>query len=429
MARKDNFWKIFFSVIGGMTLVLVMGITSLKVSYFKQPDDASLAAAVGVTFDPLQDPFEKNQKLVETTGLASDYLFRDSLPLGSEDWSWDTGVNWRSNERAYEGGYSLKADYAAPWAGVRLSSPQMSVSRYQSLSLAVYPDSKVEDLYVDVYDTFGRSAGEQSLGWYTQSGTLTPDAWNRVTIPLANLIAPSTEKITGFSISTKKPGAAFIDAVRLETSAVTHERWENTGEEAGVWVGQDPFTGIAQATLPYSLVTTSADNLALWRPLFGQFEKTDGGVHIGPEPKKTNGSMTVFGGGKEWENYRVDASVYWGMTSTFSLLMRFTDDANFAACAYSNYGAVVQIYAVKKGASTMVAQSPLLAIRAYEPWKDAQHSATVSGNRISCYMDGEKVLSATLPDMPVQGTAGIETWSINSDDYPHVLKELNVTAY
>ena len=270
--------------------------------------------------------------------------------------------------------------------------------------------------------------GKQSIGWYTESSNLIPMTWNYVSIPLVNLLKTSdvNTEITGFSISSDKAGIVFIDSVRLEKTGTTHSKWKEAILSYTTWIGSDPFTGVLQLDLPYSLTITPED-LKSWRELFGIFEKFDNGLHIGPSAKKTNGSMAVYGGGKYWADYREEATVYWGMTSTFSLLARFQNDANFVSCAYSNYGAVVQIYVVKDGASTLMGQTPGLAIRDYEPWKDVKQAMEVQGNTVSCFMDGEKVLSATLPNMATSGTVGFETWSFHSDDYPHKILSFEVT--
>ena len=427
--QKDRFWRIFWSAGGIVVLVYAIGIVWLRFSYLHAPDDATLAAAVDVSYDPSRDPFSRatgEQNSVQNA-LASGYLYRDSLPLGFEDWSWGIGANWRSNLKTFEDSFALQAQFLEPWGGIRLNaSGGIDISEYRSVSLSVHPDGPLTDLYIDLYDNYGNSMGRQSLAWYAPEGKLVPNTWNTLAIPLANLVAPTNTKIiTGFSISVgTETGAAFIDAVHLEKELIAHSRWEEPVAAQG-W--EDLFVSTVPVSLPYSL-SLSDEGVDMWRPLFGKFEKGKDGVLIGPLEKKTNGSMAVFSGGKNWKDYRADATVYWGMTSTFSLLVRFSDDANFVSCAYSNYGAVIQIYQVKNGESTLIGQSPLLAIRAYEPWINAKHAAEVRGDRVSCFMDGEKIISATLPDMSKEGTVGLETWSINSDDYPHVLKELTVTS-
>ena len=44
------------------------------------------------------------------------------------------------------------------------------------------------------------------------------------------------------------------------------------------------------------------------------------------------------------------------------------------------------------------------------------------------FVDGEKVLSAIIPNGLSAGTVGLETWSVSSEDYPHRLLSLEVRA-
>ena len=426
--KKDNFWKIFWEVFGTFAILGIIAFGWLKFSYLNQPDDNSRALSVNVTFDPSKDPFANRVRARQAISLVSGYLYQESIPFGFDDWSWDSQTNWRSNENVKDGSYAIKTKFQKSWSGIRLNSPLIDISSYKSISLAVFPDQNVGNMYIELHDKYGNSMGKQSMGWYTDSFNLTPNVWNVVIIPLENLLSSSNKsaEITGFSISGEKAGQSFIDSIHLEKDVVAHSKWKETiPGPGGKWIGSDPFTGISQIELPYFLSFTS-DDLKSWRELFGQFEKFENGIHIGPSPKKTNGSMTVFGGGKDWTDYRAEATVYWGMTSTFSLLARFKDDSNFVSCAYSDYGAVVQIYIVKDSVSTLVGQTPGLAISNYEPWKDVKHALEVRGNRVSCFMNGEKVLSATLPSTISSGTVGFETWSFHSDDYPHKVLSFEV---
>jgi hypothetical protein len=168
------------------------------------------------------------------------------------------------------------------------------------------------------------------------------------------------------------------------------------------------------------------ESLKSWKQLFGQFTKMNDAILVGPVPKKTTGSMAVFGGGKDWTDYRVDATAYWGVASSLSLIARFQNDKNFVSCAYSNYGQIVQIYSVKDGDSELLGQTPALAISGYEPWKNVKQGMEVRGDRVSCYLNGDKVLSADISDMPPSGTVGIETWTQNSEDYGHKILDLSV---
>ncbi len=114
--------------------------------------------------------------------------------------------------------------------------------------------------------------------------------------------------------------------------------------------------------------------------------------------------------------------------SVFSLLVRFQDDGNFASCAFSHYGEDVQLYHVSKGQSDLVAQSPNLPTRAYEPWKNVDVGTEVEGSRVSCFLDGQRVLAGDMPGLPSSGTVGVETWDPNPNASPHTLVSFTVAS-
>ncbi|HTR18869.1 MAG TPA: hypothetical protein VMH91_02715 [Candidatus Paceibacterota bacterium] len=422
MTHPDKFWKFFWAAVGAAFLLYVIAIGVL--TYLYNPIRTAGAAAVGIEYNASKDPFASTTKTQsDRPSFTGDYFYQESLPLAFADWSWGANVDWNSTEQAYEGSHSFKVQFLQQWSGVRVDASDIDVSAYQGLSLAVYPDQNVGNLYISLYDTFGNTLGRQSIGWYTASSTLTAGAWNVATIPLQNLVpdGQAIRPITGFSISSDNPGTIYVDDVKLETTAAAHDRW----------VEPPPPTPVAAApvvpiALPYTLALTP-DSVGDWYKEFGRFDLTQNGVSAGPVPNTTNGSMAYLSGGKDWKDYRVDATLYWGPVDTFSLLVRFADDADFISCAFSRYGQFVQMYEVQNGKSTLLGTSPNLPIRAYEPWKDAKHGASVQGNVANCYQDGNKVLSETIPDISPTGTAGIETWSTNSLAPPHTLEALTVT--
>lgn len=222
--QKDIFWKKFWSVVGLLLLAyLVVGGAYI---YVHPEEERIQASVVDASYDPSVDPFEKP---IEEEKLAvSDYLYRDSLPLEAEDWSWGTRVTWRLTGPRYEGLYAARAVFLEPEAGVRLYAAPRSLAPYASLSLAVYPVTEGE-FYLELYDRAGNSLGRQSLEWYAPEGVLTLGAWTVLSIPLANLLpegAPLTEQISGFAIVAEEPGTIFFDAVELQKQSVFYPRWE-----------------------------------------------------------------------------------------------------------------------------------------------------------------------------------------------------------
>jgi len=422
MSHTDTFWKLFWLVVAVLSAFFCATIFGLI--YFYNPSKTADAAAVGVIFDPSRDPFEGQRIDTKRPAFTGEYFYQDALPLAFADWSWGVQVNWNSTEMSYEGLDSFKVNFLQDWSGVRVEASDIDLSQYQGISLAVDPKGNLGDLYIELFDKYGNSLGKQSLGWYAQSGHLTPDAWNEVTIPFDNLFPAGQSKrpISGYAISTVHPGIAFVDSVHLETTVAPHARWYEPLPAAPEV--EKPDTPI---NLPYTFTFTPTVK-DQWKTIFGRFEPTPAGVRVGTIQEKTTGSMSTIRGGQNWTDYSVDTTTYWGQTSSLSLLVRYKDDANFVSCAFSNYNAVVQLYDVQNGVSTLLGTSPTLPIRDYEPWKDAKAGASVQGNRVSCYVDGEKVLSFPVPDISPTGSAGIETWTRNTYDSPHTIEEFSVKS-
>jgi hypothetical protein len=419
MTHTDRFWKFFWTTAAAVLLVFIVTIAVL--TYLRNPLRVADISALGVVFDPSHDPFARAAQERQRPAFTSDYLYRDSLPLSFDDWSWGTTVDWNSGEQTYEGAHSFKVTYLVPWAGVRAAGSDFELGDYNGISLAVYPDGNVGDVYIELYDTFGHSFGRQSVGSYAPEGNLTPRTWNVVYIPVANLMheGAGKQKITGFSLGTEHLGTIYIDAVHLVKDVPPHGRWsEPVATEA---------PSAPPVDLPYTL-TFTPEGVAPWDNIFGRFDLTSDGVYVGPVAQKTTGSMSYLPGARDWEDYRVDTGFYWGPAESLSILVRFADDGNFVACSYGFYGAQVQITRVLHGDSTLIGASPRLPVRANEAWKDAQHGVIVRGDTVSCLQDGIVVLSATLPSMSANGGVGLETWTRNTEDRPHRLQSLTVSA-
>lgn len=423
MSHTDTFWKLFWTTVGTLVLLYLVGVLALI--YLYDPTKTADAAAVGVIFDPSRDPFAAKRPSDNRPKFSGEYFYQDSLPLSLADWSWGVRVDWNSTKTAYSGTQSFRVTFLQDWSGVRAQAPDIDLSDFDGISLAVYPQN-TEDLYIELFDQYGNPFGRQSLGWYTDTGKLQENTWNVVQIPFTNLFPEGQAKrpISGYAISTVHPGIAYIDEVRLQSTTPPHSRWYEPKPIEYVEVPEKPET---PASLPYTLQFTPGTS-DLWKTIFGRFDVTPNGVRIGTNPQKSTGSMSYIKGGQNWADYRIDTKLYWGQTSAFSILLRYVDDANFVSCAFSHYNEIVQIYSVQNGVSTLIGTSPTLPIDAREPWRDAKASASVKGQVATCYVNGEKVLSATIPEMSAFGKAGLETWTKNTFDSPHTLQEYSVSA-
>ncbi len=423
----DRFWKFFWIGSGGITVLGLAVALGLFVSNTRQGD---LLAAIGVTYQEGKDPFEGSTftAIGGSISLNSGYLYQNSLPLHFKSWTWEATADWRNAEEKQEGSYALKSTYAKPGGTVGMNGPNVNIRDMRSISLYVHTDTGVSDILIDLYDKTGAALKEQSVGWYTQSGALTPNTWEKVVIPLQNFSdGAAVTDISGFSISGKYPGIAYIDAVQLSKTPAEHTLWVAPPEAEPQ--AFNPFATSTPAALPYNFSPTP-DSLVRWYSYFGSFGPGKSGmIEMGPsEAAKTTGSMTVFRGGRNWSSYHVDSTINWGQVSVYSLLARFVDDGNFVSCAFSRYGEGVQIYHMRGGISEYVSQTPPLPVKDFEPWANVNVGIEVKDNRVKCFVDGEEVLAATLPTMSQTGSVGFETWDPNPAAAPHQLTKFTVEA-
>ena len=214
---KDKFWKLFWLLFGGMMLIGCAAATSLFLVNTREGD---LLAAVGAEYREGNDPFQAPivGAAGETVTLEDGYLYRNTLPLRFQSWTWRAVPNWHSSEKSSEGGYAIQVLFREAGGMAGISGPPITLTNERSITLAINPDSNVGDLFLRLYDAKGNPIGMQSLGWYTPQGMLVPDTWQSVTIPLENLEVAPSKTITGFSISSKNVGTAYIDSVRLVAS-------------------------------------------------------------------------------------------------------------------------------------------------------------------------------------------------------------------
>ena len=157
-----------------------------------------------------------------------------------------------------------------------------------------------------------------------------------------------------------------------------------------------------------------------------QFAITKEALRIGPL-LMGGSTYAVFLGGLSWSDYRAEAVVDWGPALTFSLVARITGDSSHIACGFSAYGGTTQIYVMRNGKSELIAESPYLGVPAFDAWVKVPLGVEVKGNRVTCLVRGERVLSATPKGMSLFGSAGIEVWDTNTMQQPHKVRSFTVT--
>lgn len=415
---QDTFWKWFFATAAG---AVCFGAAVIAV-FVARP----YSAVPTLPHDDVNEPFAFAQGV--DPSAPKNIFYRESTPLGFGEISWRTATNWRSSERHFEGSYSARAQFLENWSGAGLeNNAGVSTAAYRGITLAIYAEPSIEELYLEIYDKQEKSIGRQPLSWYYPDGKLTTGTWQKLVIPLENFSSAIPSSIRGFSIISPKPGVAFIDDVHLVTQAAPHSAWTAPAQVAGS--GTDlslnaAFARTAPLSLPYTLPLTP-ESLVLWYVPEGQFSITQDKLAVGP---LLNGGSThaVFLPGLAWRDYRINTIVDWGPGATFSLLARISSDNKYVACNFSAYGGTAQIYLAAGSESELIAETPYLGVPAMEAWAKVSLGIEVKDNNVSCIVRGEKVLSGQPKNMSLYGTAGIEVWDTNPMQQPHKVRSFTV---
>lgn len=418
---NDHFWKSLWLLFSGAVILCTLASALLFFAHVGNID----AGAVGVDYTPDKDPFETSLHKTATSVVTGGYVYKDALPLGVSSWNWDSSIDARSTEQVYEGSAALKAVFTKEWAGFGISGFSINTAGQKTLSLAVYPDSNVGDLYVELYDNKGVSLGQQSLGWYASGAALIPNQWQIVSIPVQNFMGSSTAStVTALSINTTSPGTAYVDAVQFNNTPSDHAPWVYKAPVGYVAPPFNPFATSTAVSLPYTLVF-SANYDDNWFSTRGFFEQAYDSFKIGPLKGENSDALAFFRGGKAWNDYEVSSSVIWGTTRVFALLLRVQDNSDYVSCSFSNSGDTIQMYDVVGGVSTMVAQSDKIH---YSDWTGGIEGpgAIVHGNTLTCSLDGKQYLSHDISDIPAQGSVGMEAWDQDDTLTAHQIKSFTV---
>lgn len=414
--QQDSFWKLFFTGIAGVLLLAVLIIFIILLQPYtplpKLPHDDS------------SDPYAyaHGPELTAT----STYLYRESIPLGYHDTSWGAVVDWRSKQKHFEGLYAVRAEFKTEWGGLSLVGRGIPNNTYHAISLNIFAESGVTDLYLEIYNAAGTAIGRQSIGWYFPTSTLQTGHWQQVTIPLANFGSmPAT--IGGFAIISEHMGVIYIDDVHVTQDTSAHTIWIPSIDSASTSMSLlDLYERMAQVKLPYQM-NLEPQSLINWHTPTSQLSIEKDGIKAGP-PLNGGSTDATFLGGKLWTDYRIETKVLWGPAASFSLVARIRDENSQASCGYSQFAGVVQIYVMQEGISNLIAESAYVEdIPSTNEWAQVPLAMEVKGNRINCYAYNRLAVSAFSSTMPTSGSAGIAVWDPAPNKLPHVLKFFSVS--
>ncbi len=340
-------------------------------------------------------------------------IFSDSVKFGWNEASWG-GSAVPTTELRSTGEKSLKVSVAEEWGGV-IFEPKAAVASGSSVSFDVSSKAALESLYVEI-SSGTRNSYRAPLSWY-KSAQNSGD-WIHVVVPLSHA-STTPHALKSISFISKTPTALYLDSIGL-TNEVSAQSVVYVAPPDG-----SPIVITGKSVLPYS-----AQFNTLWTSAYGRFSPRGETALIGPKAseKGSQGSLAIFTDGGAWTDYRVTTHMKWGTTETYGLVARYTDDRNYVSCDFSDNYSMVSLFQVKNGFSTQLGDTPELPRKSFYE-RDIEHvnEIEVVGNRVSCYLDGDRVISMNVPGISATGTVAVASWTRYPDAFPHHILKFEVS--
>ncbi len=175
-----------------------------------------------------------------------------------------------------------------------------------------------------------------------------------------------------------------------------------------------------EKVLPYKANFEENDG---WIKKWGEMS-IENNLKISPSLGKTSATV-ILDGSYSWQDYIFNSKISLEKGETFTLLGRFKDDRNFAACVYSDKSIRVE--------QTVDGEKKIL-----KEWKDnfnftgGTHEVGIAfnGNVVDCYLNGRIVVrSYNLDETLGYGGIGFKTWDQEVNNSELVIKEIDVEKY
>jgi len=208
---QDKFWRLVFIAL--TTVVLFIGV-GFVVGFL-----SSQLPIPSIIKNPAsEEPFVARTQvpgLPTATKSNVNYFYLDAIPEGLYDTSWQTEIIWQSIEQVHEGSYAARVVFSEPWSGVSISGETINFTSKQAISLAIFLESPLSELYLELYNSNDGTVGRLALSHYAPIGALEVGSWQVFVIPLADFAPILPDNLAGFGLLTEVSGIIFIDEIRL----------------------------------------------------------------------------------------------------------------------------------------------------------------------------------------------------------------------
>ncbi|MDQ1283748.1 MAG: NodB y protein [Patescibacteria group bacterium] len=159
-----------------------------------------------------------------------------------------------------------------------------------------------------------------------------------------------------------------------------------------------------------------------WISGWGTFQMENGAMTIGNTPADESG-LAFLNGSYLWKDYKAAANIKLVKNGKVSLAARYHDGNNYMSCDYSN-GSVSLTEKINKN---LVSENVLLMDTGLSGGREAEVGVEVSGDKISCYLNGKEVVSGAVNENLSKGGISFKIWNPTERDSAVVVRELKVS--
>lgn len=158
-----------------------------------------------------------------------------------------------------------------------------------------------------------------------------------------------------------------------------------------------------------------------WLKGWGAFNISNNSMTIGTTEDEDS-ALTFLGGSYLWKNYSAQTEIKLLRGTAYSMTARFQNESNFLSCEFSdNYVALTQVVNKEEKPDIQA-----LANSALSSGRNAKVGVSVNGNKASCMLDGQTVVSGEIDSHLDHGGIGFKLWETGQKNATLEIRNLKV---
>jgi hypothetical protein len=192
----------------------------------EDPDDDASIALYYDTDNTGEDGTLIIDALSEDTSATSNTVFNDTLEPAWVNWSWDTTLTEEND--------TMKVEHTAAWGGLYFNTTAFSVQDHTDFSFRINGGPTAgQDINFAFYDENGIEFAWQQLSSFVPGGTLQPDTWYDISIPLPGIGQTMVSGILFQDANGAVQPYYFLDDIRFNGGEIDYYNWDTTAVADG----------------------------------------------------------------------------------------------------------------------------------------------------------------------------------------------------